>query len=522
MSNTKYAFSFASLTDVGLVRQLNEDRELILNINQDAKAFIVCDGMGGHDSGDKASEAAVRFISEFLQTKPIDNATISLVNAIKFANQQIYFESKVSPTSKGMGTTAVVLLQFQDEILVGHVGDSRAYRFTDNQLTQITKDHSVVQEMVNQGLISQIQAEHHPRKNEITKALGIRENEEPTVSNNIKAVKGDRFILCSDGLSGLISHEAFTDAVRKHSDPNVCAMKLVQMAKNGGGHDNITVQVIDVIESPNKAPKKSTSKQTIMLGIAAASIGILALTFVGIYNFSGKLVNKIDAEQVSKEVPKAKEKPKDSASINLEEWVSKKTLLSLVNDYSSQPKLYVKLINENKIVELKKKNLIIEFKKADSTYKLASLFINQINRKQGNEVNEDINEGSNSNNSTKNNATFNKKNRVANGTKKNNVDSKKNSENNNPAAGETKNSSDENKNTGVAGDPKNSSDNKPSSSENTTTGNETKTNSTENKNPTTVGKKNNTDQNNPTSGPNKNSKKNKPQQNNNLKNPKIK
>ena len=231
MSNTKYAFSFASLTDVGLVRQLNEDRELILNINQDAKAFIVCDGMGGHDSGDKASEAAVRFISEFLQTKPIDNATISLVNAIKFANQQIYFESKVSPTSKGMGTTAVVLLQFQDEILVGHVGDSRAYRFTDNQLTQITKDHSVVQEMVNQGLISQIQAEHHPRKNEITKALGIRENEEPTVSNNIKAVKGDRFILCSDGLSGLISHEAFTDAVRKHSDPNVCAMKLVQIGR---------------------------------------------------------------------------------------------------------------------------------------------------------------------------------------------------------------------------------------------------------------------------------------------------
>ncbi len=384
MSNTKYAFSFASLTDVGLVRQLNEDRELILNINQDAKAFIVCDGMGGHDSGDKASEAAVRFISEFLQTKPIDNATISLVNAIKFANQQIYFESKVSPTSKGMGTTAVVLLQFQDEILVGHVGDSRAYRFTDNQLTQITKDHSVVQEMVNQGLISQIQAEHHPRKNEITKALGIREIEEPTVSNNIKAVKGDRFILCSDGLSGLISHEAFTDAVRKHSDPNVCAMKLVQMAKNSGGHDNITVQVIDVIESPNKAPKKSTSKQTIMLGIAAASIGILALTFVGIYNFSGKLVKKTDTEQLSKLEPEAIEQTQTSAPTNLEDWVSKKTLLSLINEYSTQPTRYAKLVNENNVKDLKRKyNLITEYKKADSTYKLTSFFINQIKKKQG-------------------------------------------------------------------------------------------------------------------------------------------
>jgi protein phosphatase len=383
MSNTKYAFSSASLTDVGLVRQLNEDRELILNISQDAKAFIVCDGMGGHDSGDKASEAAVRFISEFLKTKPIENATISLVNAIKFANQQIYFESKVSPTSKGMGTTAVVLLQFHDEILVGHVGDSRAYRFTDNQLTPITKDHSVVQEMVNQGLISQIQAEHHPRKNEITKALGIRDNEEPTVSNNIKAVKGDRFILCSDGLSGLISHEAFTDTVRKHRDPNVCAMKLVQMAKNGGGHDNITVQVIDVIESPNKAQKKSTSKQTIMLGIAAASIGILALTFVGIYNFSGILDDKIDTLQLSKVEPEAKEQTQPSATINLEEWVNKKTLLSLVNEYSKQPTLYAKLINENNIKDLTGKyNLIIEYKKADSTYKLNSFFINQIKKKQ--------------------------------------------------------------------------------------------------------------------------------------------
>lgn len=359
MSNTKYAFSFASLTDVGLVRQLNEDRELILNINQDAKAFIVCDGMGGHDSGDKASEAAVRFISEFLQTKPIDNATISLVNAIKFANQQIYFESKVSPTSKGMGTTAVVLLQFQDEILVGHVGDSRAYRFTDNQLTQITKDHSVVQEMVNQGLISQIQAEHHPRKNEITKALGIRENEEPTVSNNIKAVKGDRFILCSDGLSGLISHEAFTDAVRKHSDPNVCAMKLVQMAKNGGGHDNITVQVIDVIESPNKAQRTSKSKQTIMLASAAAISGILVIAFATV--IAPNLINELKEETATKADKTIQKVSKTISNIsdNNSIWITKDSLKKAINftsisrrseyqDYLSKKK-YKKLIEFNVI-----------------------------------------------------------------------------------------------------------------------------------------------------------------------------
>ncbi len=379
MSNTKYVFLNGSLTDVGLVRQLNEDCELILNINSEANAFIVCDGMGGHDSGDKASKAAVRFISEYLKNRPIQNATIALMSAIKFANEQIFIESEMSPTSKGMGTTAVVMLQFQDEILVGHVGDSRAYRLHNDKLVQITKDHSVVQDMVDQGLINQHQAENHPRKNEITKALGIRRTEEPTISNNIRAVKGDRFILCTDGLSGLISHDAFTNAVKTYKDPNVCAMKLIQMAKNGGGHDNITVQVIDVLESPNHSTNNSSNRnQTILLASAAAFIGILTITIASFY--MSDLIDIIkETAGINVKVRNGGKTVEDKGKTLQKGEVTKDSLLKLT-PLSKHQKLYDELIAKNEIQELIDNNLINSYNKTTLTYKLHKDFIKTIER----------------------------------------------------------------------------------------------------------------------------------------------
>ena len=371
MSNTKYILKEASLSDVGRVRQLNEDRELVVRIKPDCIAYIVCDGMGGHDSGDKASEAAVRFISEYLTTKPIDNASIALANAIKFANQQIYFESKVSPTSKGMGTTAVVMLQHQDEIHIGHVGDSRAYRFHDNKLTQITKDHSVVQDMVDQGLISQSQSEHHPRKNEITKALGIREMEDPTISKNIKAVKGDRIVLCSDGLSGLISHEVFTKTLQTITDPMACALQLIKLANQGGGHDNITVQVINVLESPHKLVKESKSNQNLMLSIAAGLVGIIAISFAYLFNYTNLVNNK------KTELSTTVSEPVEMTSNVEDGWINKEVLIGLLK-YTTSPAKYRKFINNNSIDSLMKYKLISSFNKENSTYKLNSDFAKKV------------------------------------------------------------------------------------------------------------------------------------------------
>ncbi|WP_395767849.1 Stp1/IreP family PP2C-type Ser/Thr phosphatase [Aquirufa sp.] len=390
MSNTKYTFKHASLTDVGLVRQLNEDRELVVRINPDCIAYIVCDGMGGHDSGDKASEAAVRFISEYLTTKPIDNASIALANAIKFANQQIYFESKVSPTSKGMGTTAVVMLQYQDEIHVGHIGDSRAYRFLDNKLTQITKDHSVVQDMVDQGLISQSQSEHHPRKNEITKALGIRETEEPTISKNIKAVKGERIVLCSDGLSGLISHEVFTKTLQTIADPMACALQLIKLAKQGGGHDNITVQIIDVLESPHKQVKETKSNQTLMLSIAAVFVGIFVVTFA-LRESIIEIITGPRPESSLKTSTKDGENSgpvslgtDNSDKIDLDEYVSKETLIRLLK-FTKNESGYLEIISKKQIDMLKSTdiNLLSYYKITgeDTIYKLSDFFKGKIKKK---------------------------------------------------------------------------------------------------------------------------------------------
>lgn len=368
MSNTKYTFNHASLSDVGLVRQLNEDRELVVRINSDCIAYIVCDGMGGHDSGDKASEAAVRFISEYLTTKPIENTTIALVNAIKFANQQIYFESKVSPTSKGMGTTAVVMLQYQDEVHIGHIGDSRAYLLHNNQLAQITKDHSVVQGMVDQGLISASQAEHHPRKNEITKALGIRENEEPSISKNIKAVKGDRLVLCSDGLSGLISHEVFESTLVTQTDPKTCAKQLINLAKQGGGHDNITVQVIDVVESPHKQIKESKSNQTLMLSIAAGFVGLIVLSFFGLNLIQNQFFGGSGDDQKMATPSQGK----GTSNTKLINSISEDSLENVLH-FTNEEERYKDLLEDQNYKELKKSNVIAKYDSVHKRFVLSEL-----------------------------------------------------------------------------------------------------------------------------------------------------
>jgi serine/threonine protein phosphatase PrpC len=250
MALNRYVVNHAALSDIGLKRSLNEDSLGFIEI-ENGYVFIVCDGMGGHEGGEIASKTAVRYIIEFLNTHKIENVPVALHQAIVHANKQIYFIAQQKPELKGMGTTVVMLLFHNDEIYAAHAGDSRMYILTDNRFCQLSKDHSVVQDMVESGILSTKEAENHPRKNEITKALGVREEILPTISNkSMKAKTGDRFVICSDGLSGLISAEQFRNTVQQNSSPDLCARELVMLAKEGGGDDNISVQIIDIVESP--------------------------------------------------------------------------------------------------------------------------------------------------------------------------------------------------------------------------------------------------------------------------------
>ncbi len=399
MAIEKYVINHAALTDIGLKRKLNEDSLGFIEIN-DGFIFIVCDGMGGHEGGEIASKAAVGFIIEYLNTQKIENVSIALHQAIMFANQQIFLTAKNRPDLKGMGTTVVLLLIYKDEIYTAHVGDSRIYVSTDNQFIQLTKDHSVVQDMVDNGILSSVEAENHPRKNEITKALGIREEVTPSISiKALKAKTGDRFVICSDGLSGLVSSQAFSKAVQQKNAPDECARELIALAKNGGGDDNITVQIIDITQSPfaqsfypsqkvNKAiPKAPASKKRTNTLIAA---GIAGLTILGIaaggiaYKlfFKDNTVTIIDEEVklTDEDLRKQGFITKDSLEVALKAYLK-------ITKKESDPNHYLDSLYNERYNYLKDNNVIKSFKKSKNEndfFMLDELIVNNLNSKENN------------------------------------------------------------------------------------------------------------------------------------------
>ena len=238
---------------VGLVRSANEDFIGDFTSKDNLKVYVVCDGMGGHVGGAKASQAAVNSISEYFNGNPNGIVQVALKEAIEFANIQIYGEAQTNPSLTGMGTTCVVLAEKDGLLYLAHVGDSRCYIFSDNKLYRITKDHSYVQTLVDKGEISDAEMESHPRKNELTKALGISDSVEvEVVPDPIKAKKGDKFLLCSDGLTGLVTDKIIAKTIRDNSDLNLSVNQLIKLAEDGGGHDNISTDLIEVVESEHK------------------------------------------------------------------------------------------------------------------------------------------------------------------------------------------------------------------------------------------------------------------------------
>lgn len=235
-----------SKCDIGKVRHSNQDAFFAAEIEHNAVFAIVCDGMGGANAGNVASETAVRIISDYIMRSyrlSMDTeATEKMIkNAIESANIEIYDTALKNPELQGMGTTVVIAIAEGDRAVIAHVGDSRAYLIND-KIKQLTRDHSVVQSLVESGKISAEDAKVHPEKNVITRALGAEENVIADITH-IPFSKGESLLLCTDGLSSFIDEKSIFESVSM-SDGSA-ADKLVDKANENGGGDNITVVILD-------------------------------------------------------------------------------------------------------------------------------------------------------------------------------------------------------------------------------------------------------------------------------------
>lgn len=231
-------------SDVGMVRSENQDAFWIDQLDK-ASIAVVCDGMGGVHGGQEASKLAVSSLKNtFKNLKTNEKINIVFDHAVSLCNQLVYSESQKRDELSGMGTTMVVALVKGEKAYVGNVGDSRAYHITNGSITQITKDHSAVQELVDSGHITERQAKIHPNKNVITRAIGIGE-EIAYDYFEVSVSMGDIILLCTDGLSNYVDeNEIQFEASGGEFDD--LAIRLINLANSRGGTDNITVTAIQV------------------------------------------------------------------------------------------------------------------------------------------------------------------------------------------------------------------------------------------------------------------------------------
>lgn len=245
-----YAYVTGNATDQGRERDENQDYFGAYEHTVYGDLWIVCDGMGGAQGGRTASILAVEAVRETMSHPGAEDEVQALFAGVAAANQRIFERSQATPELKGMGTTLVALLIHEGRAYVTHVGDSRAYLLRDGTLRQFTKDHTLVQEMLDDGALTPEQARHHPDGNIITRSVGIG----PQVAVDIDTAAldvqvGDRWVLCTDGLTGQVSDELIQSMTGELSPARACRA-LVTLANEAGGPDNITIQVVEVRERP--------------------------------------------------------------------------------------------------------------------------------------------------------------------------------------------------------------------------------------------------------------------------------
>ncbi|MDX3387595.1 Stp1/IreP family PP2C-type Ser/Thr phosphatase [Streptomyces niveiscabiei] len=233
---------FAAGSHKGMIREGNEDSGYA-----GPRLLAIADGMGGAAAGEVASSEAISTIVALDEDIPGSDVLTSLGTAVQRANDQLRSLVDEDPQLEGMGTTLTALLWTGQRLGLVHVGDSRAYLLRDGVLTQITQDHTWVQRLVDEGRITEEEATTHPQRSLLMRALGSAEHVEPDLS--IREVRaGDRYLICSDGLSGVVSHQTLEETLASYQGPQETVQDLIQLALRGGGPDNITVIVADVLD----------------------------------------------------------------------------------------------------------------------------------------------------------------------------------------------------------------------------------------------------------------------------------
>jgi PPM family protein phosphatase len=237
------ALRYAVRSDVGLLREGNED-----SAYAGPRLLAVADGMGGHAAGEVASAVAISALAHLDDDVPCTDLVDALGGAVRDANQTLHEMVVANPALDGMGTTLTAMLWSGPRVALCHIGDSRAYLLRQGELYQITHDHTLVQKLQDEGRISPDEAATHPQRSLILRALDGRSEAEPDVSLR-EAKCGDRYLLCSDGLSGVVSTETLQGTLSTITEPDQAVIQFVELANRGGGPDNITCIVADVVES---------------------------------------------------------------------------------------------------------------------------------------------------------------------------------------------------------------------------------------------------------------------------------
>lgn len=253
MPTTQFKIQACDLSDVGLVRQNNED---LCSQLPSHRFFLLADGMGGHQAGEVAAREAIMTLNllvrkwhEDVSAKKDVGSSLDFIRyALEQANRIVFEMSHTDPSLKGMGTTICLLYFLDNRVIYAHVGDSRIYRFQNKKLEQITKDHSLLRELIDLGQVNEEEANHFMYKNIITKAIGTESDVEPTVKFDNLADR-DLFLMCSDGLSDMVSSLEIEEIINKNPDIQRAAKALISAAKKKGGHDNISVLLAQVYEN---------------------------------------------------------------------------------------------------------------------------------------------------------------------------------------------------------------------------------------------------------------------------------
>ena len=270
-SSAEKARKIGMLTDVGQVRTVDEDSilaaDLSFGVNSESSKFLllaVADGMGGHAKGEEASKIALNAIARAVIPDLLNNTPFTkiLEKGIQNANQDILDHTAKNPEASGMGTTSVCAVVKDNQIHLANVGDSRAYRVSDDEICRVTKDHSYVQALIDEGDITEEQAREHPRKNEITRAVGIMPSIEVDTMK-LTLDSDESLLLCCDGVIAHLSDDDIHKIIRDSPDPQTACQEIVDMANERGGSDNISLIILSSEGSDTKENESDDSPTVI-------------------------------------------------------------------------------------------------------------------------------------------------------------------------------------------------------------------------------------------------------------------